>query len=82
MQLEEAYVVEITKLMEYVDSKEDTLIQIVRTYQHINSAMLQTARRLKRELETGTRQIKDSIAKNTKEKWRGRTVSIDSFQVT
>jgi len=57
MQLEEAYVVEITKLMEYVDSKEDQLIQIVRTHHHnINSAMLQTARRLKRELGKGTRQ--------------------------
>jgi len=32
MQLEEAYTVEITKLMEYVDSKEDPLIQIVRTH--------------------------------------------------
>lgn len=32
MQLEETYVVEITKLMEYVDSKEDPLIQIVRTH--------------------------------------------------
>jgi len=43
IQLEEAYKVEITKLVEYVDRKEDPLIQIVRTHQHsINSAMLQT----------------------------------------
>jgi riboflavin synthase len=57
MQLETAYVVEITKLMEYVDRKEDPLIQIVRTHHHnINSAVLQTARRLKRELGRGTRQ--------------------------
>jgi riboflavin synthase len=57
MQLEEAYVVEITKLMEYVDSKEELLIQIVRTHHHIiNSAMLQTERRLKRELGRGTKQ--------------------------
>jgi hypothetical protein len=41
----EAYTVEITKLVEYVDSKEDTLIQIVGMHQHnINTAMLQTAR--------------------------------------
>jgi hypothetical protein len=47
MQLEEAYPIEITKLVEYVDNKEDTLIQIVGRHQHnINSAMLQTARRL------------------------------------
>jgi len=44
MQLE-AYTVEITKLVEYVDNKEDTLIQTVGTHQHnINSVMLQTAR--------------------------------------
>jgi len=43
MQLEEAYTVEITKLVEYVDRKEDPLIQTVRRHQHIiNSAELQT----------------------------------------
>ena len=34
MQLEAAHAVEITKLMEYVDRKEDPLIQVVRTHQH------------------------------------------------
>ena len=34
MQLEEAYAVEITKSVEYVDSKQYPLIQIVRTHQH------------------------------------------------
>jgi hypothetical protein len=69
MQLEEHYVVEITKLMEYVDSKEDPLIQMFKTHQNsINSAMLQRARRLKRELQRQTRQINDSIAEKTKEK--------------
>jgi hypothetical protein len=49
MKLEEAHV-EITKLKEYVDSKEHPLIQTVRIYQHTtNSAMLQTAKSLKRE---------------------------------
>jgi hypothetical protein len=33
--------------------------------------MEQRARSLKRELQEGTRQIKDSIAENTKERWRG-----------
>ena len=39
---EDAHIVEITKLKEYVESKEYPLIQIVRTYhQHTtNSAML------------------------------------------
>jgi len=44
MQLEETYTVEITKLVEYADRKEDPLIQIVRMHQHnTNSAVLQTA---------------------------------------
>ena len=34
MQLEAAYAVEITQLAEYVDRKEDPLIQVVRTHQH------------------------------------------------
>jgi len=42
MQLEAAHAGEITKLVEYVDRKEDPLIQVVRTHQH--SAALQTAR--------------------------------------
>ena len=33
MQLEAAHAVEITKLMEYVDRKEEPLIQVVRTHQ-------------------------------------------------
>jgi hypothetical protein len=66
-QLEEAEEVEVSKLMEYVDSIEDPLIQILRTHQHsTNSAMLQTARSLTRELQRGTRQIKGSIAQKTK----------------
>ena len=45
MQLEVAHAVEITKLVEYVDRKEDPLIQVVRTHQHnTDSAVLQTAR--------------------------------------
>ena len=34
MQLEAAHAVEITKLVEYVDRKEDPIIQVVRTHQH------------------------------------------------
>jgi len=45
LQLEVAHAVEITKLVEYVDRKEDPLIQVVRTHQHnTDSAVLQTAR--------------------------------------
>ena len=39
-------VLEITKLVGYVNSKED-LIEIVRTHQHINSVILERNRRLK-----------------------------------
>jgi len=53
--------------VEYVDRKEDPLIQIVRTHKHnINSAVLQTARHLKTEVARRTRQIKDSIAEKRK----------------
>jgi phosphatidate phosphatase PAH1 len=60
--------VEITKLVEYVHSKENPLIRTVKTHQHItNSTMLPTARRLKRELQRGTRQIKYSITGKKKD---------------
>jgi hypothetical protein len=68
MQLEGAFLVDTTQVVDYVDSKEDLLIQIVRTHQHsINSTILQRARRLKRELKRGTRQIKDSTAEKKKD---------------
>jgi len=40
----------------YVNSKGDPLIRIVRTHQHINSAVLQRPKRLKTQLQRGTRQ--------------------------
>jgi hypothetical protein len=36
MQLEEAYAVEITKLVEYVESKENPLMHTVRMHHYIN----------------------------------------------
>ena len=57
MQLEEAYTVHTTKVVEYMDRKEDPLIKFVRTHQlNINSAVLQTAKRLKRAVQRGTKQ--------------------------
>jgi len=48
MRIEGAYIAEVMKLMEYVESKEDPLIQIVRTHQHYkNSALLQTVTNFK-----------------------------------
>ena len=73
MQLEAVHAVEITKLVEYVERKEDPLIQVVRTHQHnTNSAVLQTARCLKAEVQKETRKMKDSIAEKIKERWHGK----------
>jgi len=73
MQLEAAYAVEITKLVKYVDRKEDPLIQVVRTHQHnTDSAVLQTAIRLKTEVQKETRKMKDSIAEKTMKDGTGR----------
>ena len=73
MQLEAAHAVEITKLAEYVDGKEDPLIQVVRTHQHsTDSVVLQRARCLKTEVQKETRKVKDSIAEKTKEDGKAR----------
>ena len=73
MQLEAAHAVEITKLMKYVDRKEDPLIQVVRIHQHnTDSAVLQAARCLKSEVQKETRKMKDIIAEETKERWHGK----------
>jgi len=80
MQLEEAYAVNITKLVEYVDRNKDHLIQIARTHQHnINSARSQTASCLKTAVQRGTRQMKDSIAEKTKKDGKG---CMDNCHVT
>jgi hypothetical protein len=56
--------------VEYVDRKEDPLIQVVRTHQrNTDSAVLQTTRCLRREVQRETRNMKDSIAEKTKERW-------------
>jgi hypothetical protein len=73
MQLKAAHTVEITKLVEYVDRKEDPLIQGVRTHQHnTDSTVLQTDRCLKTEVQKETRKMKDSIAEKTKVRWHGK----------
>ena len=53
MQLEEAYIVEITKMVEYVDRREDPPIQTVRMHQHnINSTVLQTDSQMPQDSST------------------------------
>jgi len=55
MQLEAAHAVEISKLVEYVDKKEDPLTQVVRTHQHnTDSGVLQTVRCLTTEVQKET----------------------------
>jgi hypothetical protein len=47
------------KLMEYVESKEYPLIQIVMTYQHhTNKTLLRTVKDFKKYIEGETKQIK------------------------
>ena len=67
MQSEVAHAVEIIKLVEYADRKEDPLTQVVRTHHSTNSAVLQTARCLKTEVQRETRKMKNSIAEKTKD---------------
>ena len=60
-------------MAEYVDRKEDPLIQVVRTHQHnTDSAVLQTARCLKTEVQKETRKMKGNITEKTKERWQGK----------
>jgi hypothetical protein len=67
--VEGAYIAETLNLVEYVENKEDPLIQIVRTHQHnTNSALLQTANTFKKSFQSETKQ-KNIITQNLKEKW-------------
>jgi hypothetical protein len=59
MQVEGGNIAETVSLVEYVESKEDPLIQIVRTHQHnTNSALLQTANEFKKSVQSETKRIK------------------------
>jgi hypothetical protein len=70
MQVEGAYIAETVNLVEYAESKEDPLIQIVRTHQHnTNSALLQTPNKFKKSFQSETKQMKNIITQNMKEKW-------------
>jgi hypothetical protein len=70
MQVEGAYIAETVNLVEYVESTEDSLIQIVRTHQHnINSALLQTDNKFKKSFQSETKQMKNIITQNIKRKW-------------
>jgi hypothetical protein len=67
MQVEGAYIAETVNLVEYVESKEDPLIQIVSTQHNTNSVLLQTASKFKKSFQSETKQIKN-ITENIKGK--------------
>jgi hypothetical protein len=59
MQVEGAYIAETLNLVEYVENKDDTLKQIVRTHHHnTKSALLQIANKFKKYFQSETKQIK------------------------
>jgi carboxypeptidase C (cathepsin A) len=68
MQVEGAYITETLNLVEYVESKEDPLIQTVRTHQHnTHSALLQTANKFNKSFRSETKQIKNKKLRIFKE---------------
>jgi hypothetical protein len=70
MQIEGAYIAKVMKLMEYVESKEDPLIEIVRMHNHnTNLTLLQAVRNSKKSFQSEKKQIKDITAQNIKYKW-------------
>jgi hypothetical protein len=77
VQIEGAHIAEVTKLMEYVDSKEDPLIKSVRIHQyHKHSTLLETVKNFKKSFQSGTNQVKNIISQNIKENWEEKGWSI------
>jgi hypothetical protein len=75
MQVEGAYMAETFNLVEYVESKEDPIIQIVRTHQYnTNSALLQIANRFKKSFQSEIKQIQSTITQNIKGKWEEKRI--------
>jgi hypothetical protein len=74
MKTEGAYVAEVTRLMEYVESKEYPLIRIVRTHQHhTNSTPLQAVKILRNLFKVIYRKEKTHCSQH-KLKWEGKSV--------
>jgi hypothetical protein len=63
-------ITEVIKLKEYVEHREDSRMQIVRTHQHnTSSTLFHIATNLQKSLQSDTKQIKTTIARNLKERW-------------
>jgi hypothetical protein len=62
-------------LEEYVEHTEDPMMQIVRTHQHnTSSTLFHTANNLQKSLQSDTKQIKTTIARNLKERCEAKTL--------
>jgi hypothetical protein len=73
MQIEGAYIAEVIELEEYVEHTQNPLVHIVRTHQHnTDSPLLQTATNFKKSLQSDTKQIKNTIARNVKKRWEAK----------
>jgi hypothetical protein len=73
MQAEIAYVTEVIQLKEYVEHTDDPQMQIVRPHQHNKSSTLfRTATNLQKSLQSDMKQIKTTIARNLKERWKAK----------
>jgi hypothetical protein len=67
--------------VDYIDRKKDPLMQVVKTHQHNSDSAVQTARRLKIEVQSERREIKKSISEK-KEKDGKRRACTNLFHVT
>jgi hypothetical protein len=73
MQIEAAYMTEVIKLKEYVEHTEVPLMKIVRTHQHnTSSTVFHTATNLQKSLQSDTKQIITTTARNLKERWEAK----------
>jgi hypothetical protein len=65
--IEGAYITEVMKLMEFVESEKDPFIRIVRTHQHhTNSTLLQTFKDFMKSFQSQTKGVKNIIVQNMK----------------
>lgn len=73
MPVEGAYIAEVMKLMQYVQSKEDPLMQIVKTCLHdTDSALFPTVNKFKKSFQGERKQIKDLLVQNIMGKWEDK----------
>jgi hypothetical protein len=79
MQEESAYIAEITKLMEYVESKIP--IRIVRTYQHSTNSKLFQTDNFKKPFQSKIEQIKHDTSEHKGKMGRKKDVWTISMQL-